>query len=174
MDNWTDGLDDILGDPSQDNATIRVLREKIKADAKALEKLSSEVATLRDGQKGDIVGKALKSAGVPQEKIPLAADLYKGDLEATAVSAWATQYAPLFAGGATASPGENPEEKTIAGTPAQGTVDPVFTPDTQAAFQRMITAGVDGVPGSNFNDAYGALTNAGSMEDLMAAIQTFS
>lgn len=173
---WTDAdLTDILGDPSGDNSTIRLLREKIKADGTAMKQMREQIETLTNMNRGTIVGDALKSAGLN----PNAEKLYKGEVNPTAVQAWVEENKEFLAPVQTAVPQVtqvvDPEaDGTAAGAPAQGTAPPVFTPDTQAAFQRMVTAGVDGVPGSNFNDAMGSMQNAQSMEELLSAISQYS
>ena len=170
-DIWNDDdLNDILGDV-QDNSTIKVLREKIKADNAAMRQMRTELDSLRTTQRANIVGETLRSAGFKQS----AATLYQGEPDPTAVQAWVDANKDFLAredGTSSAQVSGLPQE--VAGAPAQGTAPAVFTPDTQAAYVRMISAGVDGVPPSNFNDAYGALQNAGSMEDLLRAIQTYS
>lgn len=163
MSNWTDDIDGFLGDPSQDNATIKVLREKIKADGEALKTMREEVATLRSHQRATLVADELKSAGVRPE----VAKFYTGDADPAAVKAWVEENAPLFG-----APQQVAQEVTAQEAAPQAA--PVFTPDSQAAYQRMMSAGVDGVPGSNFNDAMGALANATSLDELMAAMRQHS
>lgn len=171
MSDWNDeDLDDILGNV-QDNSTIKVLREKIKADNAAMKQMRTELDSLRTTQRGNIVGDALRSAGFKTG----AATLYQGEPDPTAVQAWVEANKDFLAREDGTPPVQTSAvPQDIAGAPAQGTAPAVFTPDTQAAYARMASAGVDGVPPSNFNDAYGALTNATSMEDVLKAIQTYS
>ena len=170
-DAWNDtDLDDILGDV-QDNSTIKVLREKIKADNAAMRQMRTELDSLRTTQREKIVEGTLRSAGFKSG----AASLYSGDPDPTAVQAWVEANKDFLAredGTPQVQMTVQPQE--IAGTPAQGTAPAVFTPDTQAAYARMISAGVDGVPPSNFTDALGSLQGAKSIEELMQAIQTYS
>lgn len=169
-DTWTDeDLDDILGNTG-DNSTIKLLREKIKADNTAMKQMRTELDEMRNANRGTIVEGALKSAGIN----PGAASLYAGDANPTAVQAWVDANKDFLAraDGTPLPPSTDGIERnpqTFAGAPAAGTV-PAITPDTQMAYQRMISAGIDGVPGSNFTETLGGLQNAGSMEELMAII----
>lgn len=174
-DAWTDDdLDDILGNSAGDNSTIKLLREKIKADNAAMKQMRTELDTMRNQNRGTIVKDALKSAGLSEG----AAGMYQGEADPTAVQAWVEANRGWIApaGAQPVQQSQNPDEDPPqgAGAPAQGTAPAVFTPDTQAAYQRMITSGVDGVPGSNFNDALGGLQGAQSMEDLLGVIQQYS
>lgn len=170
-DNWTDeDLDDILGNTA-DNSTIKLLREKIKADNAALKQMRTELDSMRNQNRGSLVEGALKSAGLKAG----AASLYQGEADPTAIQAWVDANKDVFAreDGSTPPPAgvnADPENQTFAGAPAQGTQQSVFTPDTQMAYQRMITAGIDGTPGTNFTETLGGLQNANSMEELMAII----
>lgn len=168
-DMWTDDdLNDILGEPSGDNSTIKVLREKIKADGKAMAEMRSQLEKLSTMSRTPLVEQALKSAGLT----PLAAQAYTGEADPTAIQAWVEANKGWIApAGAQPVQSSTIDPPTVAGVPSQGTAEPVFTPDSQAAYQRMMTAGVDGVPGSNYTEALGAMNSAGSMEELMAAIQ---
>lgn len=173
-DNWTDeDLDDILGNTA-DNSTIKLLREKIKADNTALREMRSELDSLRNQNRGSLVEGALKSAGLKTG----AAALYQGEANPDAIQAWVDAnkdnlaredgYTPPPPAGAQG----DPESQTFAGAPAQGNAAPVFTPDTQMAYQRMISAGIDGQPGTNFTETLGSLQNANSMEELMGIIMS--
>lgn len=168
-DIWTDDdLNDILGEPSGDNSTIKVLREKIKADGKAMAEMRSQLEKLSTMSRTPLVEQALKSAGLT----PLAAQAYTGDADPTAIQAWVEANKGWIApAGAQPQQTIDDDPPSGAGAPSEGTAEPVFTPDSQAAYQRMITAGVDGVPGTNFQNALGALQSADSMEALLAAIQ---
>lgn len=172
-DMWTDSdLDDILGNTG-DNSTIKVLREKIKADNAAMRAMQEQIKTLTSANRTPMVKEALKSAGLTEN----AYKGYTGEADPTAVAAWVEANKDWIAPAGTPAPlvqDPNIDPPQGAGAPAQGTAPAVFTPDSQAAYQRMVSAGVDGVPGSNFNDAMGALTGAQSMEDLLGAIQQFS
>ncbi len=166
-DAWTDeDLDDILGN-SGDNSTIKVLREKIKADGAAMKKMQEQINSLANANRVPMVEAALRSAGLT----PLAAQGYTGEANPTAVQAWVEANKGWIAP-AGAQPAADPtiDPPSGAGVPAQGTAPAVFTPDSQAGYQRMITAGIDGVPGSNFTETLGGLQNADSMEALMAII----
>ena len=168
-DIWTDeDLADILGDPSGDNSTIKVLREKIKADGKAMAEMKSQLEKLANMSRTPLVEGALRSAGLTT----LAAQADTGEADPTAIQAWVEANKGWIAPAGAQPPQANTvDPPTVAGAPSQGTAEPVFTPDSQAAYQRMMTAGVDGVPGTNFTEALGAMNSAGSMEELMAAIQ---
>lgn len=166
-DAWTDeDLDDILGNTG-DNSTIKVLRDKIKADGQAMRKMQEQINALATANRGPMVEGALKSAGLSTG----AASMYTGEADPTAVAAWVEANKGWIAP-AGAQPQNDPviDPPSGAGAPAQGTAPAVFTPDSQAGYQRMITAGIDGVPGSNFTETLGGLQNAQSMEDLMAII----
>lgn len=173
-DNWTDNdLDDILGNAG-DNSTIKLLREKIKADRDALKEMRGELDSLRNQNRGALVEGALKSAGFKQG----AATLYQGESDPTAIQAWVDANKDFLAreDGYTPPPPAgaqgDPEQQTFAGAPAQGSQQTVFTPDTQMAYQRMISAGIDGQPGTNFTETLGSLQNANSMEELMGIIMS--
>lgn len=168
-DMWTDGdLDEILGNTG-DNSTIKVLREKIKADNAAMKQMQEQIKTLSAANLTPMVKDALKSAGLTEN----AYKGYKGEADPTAVQAWVEANKDWIApAGTPAAPIQSLDEDPpqSAGAPAPGTAPAVFTPDSQAAYQRMITAGVDGVPGSNFTEALGGLQAAQTMEELMAII----
>lgn len=168
MSDWTDDADlnEILGGTDGNN-TIKVLREKIKADNEALKALKQEVASLRDGRKADLVGDALKSAGINPE----VAKFYNGDADPTAVSAWVTENAALF--GATSTNSTNTQQENtptpIAGVPQViQTSVPANPPVEQVDYARMLNAGVDGQPPSNYNDMMGKLNSMTSQEDLLS------
>ena len=169
-DIWTDeDLNDILGDASGDNSTIKVLREKIKADGKAMAEMRSQIDKLTNASRTPMIEEALKSAGLNTG----AAALYTGEADPTAIQAWVEANKGFLApaGAQPIATDPNVDPPTVAGAPSQGTTEPVFTPDSQAAYQRMMTAGIDGVPGTNFTEALGALQGADSMEALLSAIQ---
>ena len=171
-DMWTDDAFNQILDEAGDNSTIKLLREKIKADNAALKEMRTELDSLRNQNRGSLVEGALKSAGFKTG----AASLYQGDADPNAIQAWVDANKDFLAreDGYTPPPPagapSDPEQQTFAGSPAQGSQQTVFTPDTQMAYQRMISAGIDGQPGTNFTETLGGLQNANSMEELMAII----
>ncbi len=174
MSDWTEDADlNELLEGNGGNNTIKALREKIKADNAAMKELQQEVASLRNHQKADLVGSALKSAGIN----PDVAKFYTGDANPTAVSAWVTENAALF--GATSNTGTNIQQENtpspIAGVPqvtqteVRATVNP---PVEQVDYTRMLSAGVDGQPPSNYNDMMGKLNSMTTQEDLLSFLSS--
>jgi hypothetical protein len=172
MADWTDeDLNDILGTGENDNSTIRVLREKIKADNAAMKAMQAEVASLRDARKNDVVGEILLKAGLN----PKVGKFYQGEADPTAVQAWVEENADVFGSGTTAVTSDNtPSPMGGIGELRQNVVTvPPITPEVQVDYQRMLNAGVDGVPPSNYNDIMGALMSAQDENAFAEAMRRF-
>jgi hypothetical protein len=174
MTDWTndDDLNEILGvtDGNNDNSTIKVLRAKIKADAEAMKALQKEVANLNETRKATVVGDVLKSAGIN----PKVAKFYQGEADPTAVQAWVQENADVFGVGQTTSDdGSAPNDGMGQLRQNAITVPPILPESQQVDYTRMLNAGVDGIPPSNYNDIMGALTGAANEEDFMAAMRRF-
>lgn len=174
MSDWTDDdLNELLGNEGNDNSTIKALRAKIKADNDNMKELRQEVASLRATQREAVVVGTLKSAGLN----PAVAKFYQGESDPTAVQAWVQENASLF--GANPNPAPQSENETpspLGGMPPATQAElrqSALTPNEQVDYSRMLNAGVDGVPPSNYNDIMGALSSATTNEDLMAAIGRF-
>lgn len=174
MSDWTEDADlnEILENGGGNN-TIKVLREKIKADNDAMKELRQEVASLRDARKADLVGEALKSAGIN----PVAAKFYSGDANPTAVQAWVSENAALF--GANSNPVTNTQQENtpspIAGVPQVQATEirvPAVPPVAQVDYLQMLNAGVDGQPPSNYNDLMGRLNSIDNQEDFLAFLSS--
>jgi hypothetical protein len=163
MSDWTE-TDDFDNDDSaesgnQGNNTIKALRDKQKADAALLKEMRKELDELRDVRKSSVVGEVLRSTGVN----PAVAKFYNGDAEPAAVQAWVEENRELFG---------VQTEAASPGAPVQD-APPAISPTEQAAYQRVIDAGVDGVPPSNYNDAMSALLAANSREELAEVYKRF-
>ena len=177
MTDWNSNdadLDEILGNTDGNpNNTIKVLRDVLKADKAAMKELREEVNTLRNAHRATVVGSVLESAGLN----PQAAKFYTGEADPTAVQAWVQENATLFGGVATPS-AQDGTPQPIAGTPnviqTQVPAASVVPENQQVDYMRMLNAGVDGVPPSNFNDAMGALTSAQTQEEFMEVMARFS
>lgn len=174
MSDWTDDADlnEIL-EGTGGNNTIKALREKIKADNDAMKELKQEVASLRQARTAEVVGNALKSAGIN----PDVAKFYQGDANPTAVQAWVSENAALF--GANSNTVTNTQmENTpspIAGTPDVKQTEirvPATPPVNQVDYAQMLNAGVDGQPPSNYNDLMGKLNSIDNQEDFLAFLSS--
>lgn len=171
MTDWNSNdadIDSILElDGNTNNPTIKVLRDKLKADAQERKEMREEIATLRNAHRSTVVGGVLESAGLN----PQAAKFYTGEADPTAVQAWVQENAALFGGAV-------PQTPSVQG----GTPNPAVVPIPAAAvpenqqvdYMRMLNAGVDGVPPSNYNDAMGAMSSATTQEEFMEALARFS
>lgn len=172
MTDWTndEDLNELLGDEGNQNSTMKVLRAKIKADAIKMKALEGQVTALNQSRTVDVVSGVLKSAGIN----PGAAKFYQGEADPTAVQAWVQENAELF-GGATAPSAQSltPNDGMGEMRPASITVPPILPEAQQMDYVRMLNAGVDGVPPSNYNDIMGALTSATSEEDFYTAMSRF-
>lgn len=175
MTDWNsndEDLDAILGNTDgNSNNTVKVLRDKLKADNAAMKELRAEVDNLRNAHRATVVGSVLESAGLN----PQAAKFYTGEADPTAVQAWVQENATLF-GGAQAPSAQD-------GTPLSGMPNliqtqvpalPAVPENQQVDYMRMLNAGVDGVPPSNYNDAMGAMGAAKTQEEFLEALTRFS
>ena len=172
MTDWTDDdeLNELLGDESNQNSTMKVLRTKIKADAVRMKALETQIATLNQSRTEDVVTGVLKSAGIN----PKVAKFYTGDADPTAVQAWVQENADVFGATSVASnTGQTPSDGMGELRQTAITVPPILPETQQVDYTRMLNAGVDGVPPSNYNDIMGALTGAATEEDFMAAMRRF-
>lgn len=171
MTDWNSNdadIDSILElDGNNNNPTIKVLRDKLKADAKERAEMREEIATLRNAHRSTVVGSVLESAGLN----PQAAKFYTGEADPTAVQAWVQENATLFGGAVSQTPSaqEGTPNPTIVPIPAA-----VVPENQQVDYMRMLNAGVDGVPPSNYNDAMGAMSAATTQEEFMEALARFS
>lgn len=170
MSDWTEDADlnEIL-EGTGGSGTIKVLRDKIKADNEAMKTLRQEVAALREDRKTDLVGKALESAGIN----PAVGKFYSGDANPTAVTAWVSENAALFGANSNTATNNQPENtpSPIAGVPQVQNTEirvPATPPVDQVDYARMLNAGVDGQPPSNYNDIMGKLNSIDSQEEFLA------
>lgn len=173
MSDWTneDELNELFGDEGNQNSTMKVIRAKMKADAIKMKTLESQIATLNQSRTEDVVTGVLTSAGIN----PGVAKFYTGDADPTAIKAWVSENAALF--GANSNPVTNNQPENtpspIAGVPqAQATEFrvPATPPVDQVDYARMLSAGVDGQPPSNYNDIMGKLNSIDNQEDFLAYI----
>ncbi len=175
MTDWTndDDINEILGIPSEgENTTVKTLRAKIKADAEAMKTLRQEVAALNEGRKAEVVNAVLASAGIN----PKVGKFYTGEANPTAVQAWVQENADVFGGTVQVPSNIEATPTPLGGIPQVTQAElrqAALTPNEQVDYQRMLNAGVDGVPPSNYNDIMGALTGAATQEDFMAAMKRF-
>lgn len=169
MTDWNSNdadIDSILElDGNTNNPTIKVLRDKLKADAQERKEMREEIATLRNAHRSTVVGGVLESAGLN----PQAAKFYTGEADPTAVQAWVQENATLFGGVKAPSAQEGTPNPAAVPIPAA-----VVPQDQQVDYMRMLNAGVDGVPPSNYNDAMGAMSSAKTQEEFMEALARFS
>lgn len=178
MTDWNSNdadLDDILGntDGNPNNPTIKVLRDKLKADNQAMKELREEVNALRNAHRATVVGSVLESAGLN----PQAAKFYTGEADPTAVQAWVQENATLFGGVASAAPsagGETPNDGMGQMRQVAPVLPNILPENQQTDYMRMLNAGVDGVPPSNYNDAMGAMASAQTQEEFMEVMARFS
>lgn len=180
MTDWNSNdadLDEILGntDGNPNNSTIKTLRDILKADKAAMKELRAEVDNLRSAHRATVVGSVLESAGLN----PQAAKFYTGEADPTAVQAWVQENATLFGG--VQAQAQAPSDGSVTPNDGMGQmrqVAPVLSPilpeAQQMDYMRMLNAGVDGVPPSNYNDAMGAMGAATTQEEFMEALARFS
>lgn len=175
MSDWNDDeLDQLLGDPAQDNSVVRTLRAKIKADAAAMRGMKSQIDSLTAASTAGVVESALSSAGIDTRY----KRFYQGDPDPAKVTAWIDENKDLFTPAAEQPVIQTPQEPTpqmptgplnVPDQPA-----PAITPDTQAAMMRMLGMnGADGIPPSNFGDILGKLSGAGDEAAFKQALQQF-
>lgn len=174
MSDWDDDIDDLLGDPAQDNNVVRVLREKIKADKAAMRTMREQIETLQADRATNVLNGALSSAGIDTRY----AKFYQGDPDPAKISAWIDENKDLFAT-AVQQPNQVPENTAppqMPGGPMNvgDQPEPAITPDTQAAMMRMMGMnGVDGIPPSNYNDILGKLSGAADEDAFKQALRQF-
>lgn len=176
MTDWNSNdadLDDILGNTDGNtNNTIKVMRDVLKADKAALKELRAEVDSLRNAHRATVVGSVLESAGLN----PQAAKFYTGEADPTAVQAWVQENATLF-GGTVQAPsdsGSAPNDGMGQMRQVAPVLPPILPEAQQTDYMRMLNAGVDGVPPSNYNDAMGAMASAQTQEEFMEVMARFS
>ena len=176
MTDWNSNdadLDDILGntDGNPNNSTIKTLRDILKADKAAMKELRAEVDSLRSAHRATVVGSVLESAGLN----PQAAKFYTGEADPTAVQAWVQENATLFGGAQAPSVQEVAPNDGMGQMRQVAPVLPSVLPENQQVdYMRMLNAGVDGVPPSNYNDAMGAMASAQTQEEFMEVMARFS
>lgn len=171
MSDWTneDELNELFGDEGNQNSTMKVIRTKMKTDALKMKALEQQIATLTQSRTEEVVSGVLKSAGIN----PGVAKFYTGDADPTAVQAWVSENAALF--GANSNPVTNNQPENtpspIAGVPQVQATEirvPAVPPVDQVDYARMLSAGVDGQPPSNYNDVMGKLNSIGTQEELLS------
>lgn len=178
MTDWNsndEDLDAILGNADgNSNNTVKVLRDKLKADNAAMKELRAEVDSLRNAHRATVVGSVLESAGLN----PQAAKFYTGEADPTAVQAWVQENATLFGGAAVAVTPSAQDGTPLSGMPnliqTQVPALPAVPETQQQDYMRMLNAGVDGVPPSNYNDAMGAMGAAKTHEEFLETLARFS
>ncbi len=172
MSDWDDDIDNLLGDPAQDNNVVRVLREKIKADKAAMRDMRTQIETLQADRSRNIVDGALTSAGIDTRY----AKFYQGDPDPAKVSAWVDENKDLFGVAVQTSATQNTTQSNMPPGPMNvpDQPEPTITPDTQMAMMRMMSMnGVDGVPPSNYNDILGKLSGAADENAFKDALRQF-
>lgn len=173
MSDWDDDIDNLLGDPAQDNNVVRVLREKIKADRTAMRNMREQIDSLQADRAKNVVDGALTSAGIDTRY----AKFYQGDPDPAKVSAWIDENKDLF--GPAAQQQQQPNTQQAPQMPpgpmnVPDQPEPALTPDTQAAMMRMMGMnGVDGIPPSNYNDILGKLSAANDEDAFKQALRQF-
>lgn len=159
-DVWTDdNYDDVQ---PQDNNTIKTLRALHDSDKETIKELKARLDALESAGKVNVVAESLKSAGMN----PAVAKFYQGDADPAAVAAWIEENKPIFGAQPALDAGEGEP-------PAEQVPSPITTPQQQQDYQRVLDAGVDGVPPTHFNEALGALNAAKTREELQEVFRRF-
>lgn len=156
-DVWADEIDA----QDQGNNTIKTLRELHDKDRETIKALTSRLDELENKAKVSVVSESLKSAGMN----PAVAKFYQGDADPAAVAAWIEENKSIFG----AQPGLEPGGEPVV----EETPSPITTPQQQQDYQRILDAGVDGVPPTHFNEALGALNAAKTREELQEVFRRF-
>lgn len=153
------------GDGQQETNAMKILREKAEADSKRIEALESQLKLVSEQNRTAAVSSLIEQKGLN----PAVAKFYTGDADPDKVNAWVAENASLFGG---VSPTETGSQEGTPNPPAPVAQTPsVLTPEMQAAFLRMQTAGVDGIPPSNGAEINGQLRAATNEEELFAALR---
>lgn len=171
MSDWNDDeIDELLGDPSQDNNTIRTLRAKVKADNAAMKAMKAQLEELTKARTENVIESALSSAGLN----PAYKKFYTGEADQAKVVAWIDENKELLGVASEQPPGTTTPQMPAGPTNVGDRAEPAITPDTQAAMQRMLGMnGVDGIPPSNYNDIFGKLSGAADEDAFKQALQQF-
>jgi hypothetical protein len=158
-DVWTD--DNYDDQQPQDNNTVKTLRALHDADKETIKELKSRLDALEADRKVNVVAESLKSAGMN----PAVAKFYQGDADPAAVAAWIDENKSVFGAAPAPEAGGEPDPAPVP--------SPVSTPQQQQDYQRILDAGVDGVPPTHFNEALGALNAAKTREELQEVFRRF-
>lgn len=156
-DMWddNDGLDPQVQGKAQANKALRDLHDQ---DRQRIQALETELSELRKERVQTKVGSLLESHGLS----PQVAKFYQGEADPAAVAAWAEENKALFGGAA------SPALQEQAPAPT-----PVVNQEQQDAYEQMLSAGVDGVKPTHFNDALAALQSVTTREELQEVYRRF-
>lgn len=148
-----DGLDSQVQGKAQANKALRDLHDQ---DRQRIQDLESKLAEVLRQSTEVKVSSLLESHGLN----PKVAKFYQGDADPAAVAAWAEENKAFF-GGTTSPP---PQEQSPA---------PLLNQQQQDEYEQMLSAGVDGVKPTHYNDALAALQAAKTREELQEVYRRF-
>lgn len=159
MTNWGfDGNDG--GDNGQGNDELngpKALREYVKKLQAQNEELNTKLTSFLEDQQKSKVQTVFENLGIPG-----AASVYQGPADPKAAEEWAKSMQQVFGA---SNPGGTPP---VADEPAP---EPTLPASMQAQFQRMTEAGQQGTPVGNVEAAFGAIGDASSADDIIAAFE---
>lgn len=132
----------------------KALRDAYAAQKAQNEAILAELASIKAERAQEKVSSVFSELGVPG-----AASLYTGEPDPEKARAWAESMRAAFGSG------------NAQGTPADVPDTPALDAQTQQQYQQMTQAGVEGTPITSYEAAGLAVGNAGSVDDLIKAMQ---
>lgn len=137
----------------------KALRDAYAAQKKTIEDLSAKLTSFLEREEKSKVADVFKNLGIPG-----AENVYQGPADAKAAEEWAKSMQAVFGGGN----GGNPN---VAEVETEQAAAPTLPPSMQAQFERFSQAGNDGQALGNVEAAAGAIGDASSTADIVAAFE---
>lgn len=161
MTNWGFDENDNDGLGNDESNGPKALRDAYASLKKQNDELNSKLTSFLEREEKQRVASVFENLGIPG-----AASVYQGPADPKAAEEWAKSMQQVFGG----NQGGTPPVADVPPVTDQAAA-PTLPPSMQAQFDRFNQAGQDGTPAGNFEAAQGALGNASSVQDIIAAME---
>lgn len=146
------------GNEDSESSGPKALRDAYAAQKKQNEELAAQLAQMQKTVSGMALNSTFESLGVPAE----VRGMYTGDADPAKATEWVNQMRTAFGGSAATPP--------VAQTP----VTPPVSSETASQLQNFSQAGIGQQPSTNMDDAFQGVSQAGSVQDLIANFSKFN
>lgn len=158
MTNWGFDNDEYNTDGQGNDSELngpKALRDAYSAMKKQNEELNAKLTSFLEDQQRQKMAVVFESLGVPG-----AQSAYQGPADPEKAKEWVNSMKSLFGGNQGGTP---------AVTDNQPAAAPTLPASMQAQFERFTEAGQNGTPAGSFEAAQGAVGDASSTQDIIAA-----